>query len=77
MAKKKIATDGFGNASENKLPAYKKKPTPWVEGPVSRRVRLERERYFWKNNIRDRKDVEEYVKLMQSQWDLQDNRKEI
>lgn len=74
MAKRKlIPTDGFGNARElPKLPEYKTKPKTWIEGPVSRRVRLERERHFWLNNIRDRKDIEEYVALMKAEWSKQD-----
>jgi len=46
----------------------------WVEGPVSRRVRLERERHFWLNKIRDRKDIEAYVEFMKNEWRKQDAR---
>ena len=73
MAKKHINSSSLKVIGEGVK--YKKKPTPWVEGPVSRRVRLERERYFWKNNIRDRKDIEEYVEFMKKEWFLQDKEK--
>lgn len=75
MAKKKlIHTDGFGNATNNKLPAYKPKPKPWVEGPSSRKARLERERHFWLSKMRDRKDIEEYVAFMKNEWRKQDEK---
>lgn len=73
MAKKHINSSSGVVIGSHKI--YKPKAkAAWIEGPVSRRVRLERERGFWLNNVRDRKDIEEYVAFMKNEWRKQDAR---
>lgn len=75
MAKKKlIPSDGFGNARIlPKIETYKPKPKPWIEGPASRKARLERERHLWRTGDEQQKrESEEYVELMQNEWRKQD-----
>lgn len=52
----------------------KKKIVPYKEPQFLRDLRLNRERHFWVNNIRDRKDIEEYVSFMKNEWRKQDER---
>jgi hypothetical protein len=74
MAKRILIPDGTGGVQKQAKSTYKPKPKPWVEGPVSRSVRLERERVFWKLYPEQRPMIEDYVNGMKSEWAKQDAR---
>jgi hypothetical protein len=76
MAKKHIKTDGRGSAQElGKVQEYKAKRKLYPESHLLRAYRLERERFFWKKYPEQRAEIEEKVKQMRKEWDLQDKRK--
>ena len=75
MAKKHLKTDGMGRVvDEPKEKTYRAKVKPYKEPETIRRLRLERERLFWKENPEQREEIEEYVKSMKEQWETQDKR---
>ena len=76
MPPKHIKTDGKGRGIEHpKLKEYKAKPKPYREPNFLREYRLERERFMWQKYPEQRAEIEENVKLMKSQWLVQDKRK--
>ena len=74
MPKKRIKTDGYGNATEQ-YKAPKAKPKPYTEPGWLRDYRLNRERYFWNKYPEQRAEIEEMVKEMKRNWETQDKRK--
>ena len=73
MPKKRIRTDGYGNATEQyKAPNAKVKP--YTEPGWLRDYRLIRERYFWNKYPDQRAEIEEMVKEMKRNWETQDKR---
>jgi hypothetical protein len=76
VAKKLIKTDGRGDAQElGKIQTYKAKSPPYVEPNFLRKYRLDRERGFWQKYPEQRAEIEENVKFMKQQWEMQDKRK--
>lgn len=75
MPRKSIKTDGFGSANENTYKYKRKPPAPYKEPQFLRDLRLNREKHFWLNNVRDRKDIEDYVNHMKDNWRKQDEQK--
>lgn len=51
---------------------YKAKPKIWKESQVSRDLRLNRERVFYKLFPEQRQAILEYVELMKNEWNKQD-----
>jgi len=74
MAIKRIKTDGQGNACEQQYKAPKAKPKPYTEPGWLRDYRLRRERHFWLKYPEQRAEIEEGVKEMKKQWEIQDKR---
>jgi hypothetical protein len=72
MARKHI--NSSSGAVLGQGPTYKKKVVPYKEPQLLRDIRLNRERLFWMRYPEQRKEIEEYVNYMKSQWALQDKR---
>lgn len=74
MAKKKIQTDGHGNATNNPEIKYKSKPKPWKEGQFVRDYRLARNRVLYKIYPEIRQSLIEQTNEMKESWRRQDLR---
>lgn len=75
MPIKRIKTDGRGSAVDNPVIKSTAKPKPYKEPDKIRAYRLERERYFWVKFPEQRAEIEEFVKEMKHNWNIQDKRK--
>jgi len=72
MAKKHINSSSGAILGEGVK--YKAKPKLWIESQVSRDLRLNRERLFYKLFPEQRPEILEYVEFMKSEWRKQDAR---
>ncbi len=72
---KRIKTNGQGDAVNNPEIRSKSKPKPYREPDWLRKYRLDRERWFWQNYPDQRAEIEENVRFMKQQWEIQDKRK--
>lgn len=75
MPKKRIKTNGHGDAVNNPEIRSKAKPKPYREPDFIRKYRLDRERWFWQKYPEQRAWIEEFVSEMKKNWNIQDKRK--